>query len=109
MEAGDLDSLAASGASGGGAGGGLSVVRCRDENGCWHKYVYHKVCAGAGFGASLGGGITLGMGGENCTPGNYEGVFFEVSGILGVGGNKPAACLIDWRAPSSVYFLSLRR
>jgi len=66
-----------------GVGGGIQAVRCKDANGCWHKFIYTKVCGGVGGIANVGVGIITGFSGANCNPDNYEGWFLE--GSLGAG------------------------
>ena len=62
-------------------GGGLTVMRCDDECGKGHKFLYLKICGGLGTsGGSALGGYVWGVNGKSCRPDRYSGYFLEISG-----------------------------
>jgi RHS repeat-associated protein len=68
-------------------GGGATIVRCKDECGKAHWFLYVKICGGVGTpGGSGFGGYVSGLDGQDCKPGNYAGYFAEFSGGYGLGG-----------------------
>jgi hypothetical protein len=65
------------GAYGASVGQGLVTLRCKDGNGCSHRYVYRKYCVGAWRGIAGGGGMVTGI---DCKdPSTYAGWFKEGS------------------------------
>ena len=49
-------------------GYGRTVVSCKDEDGCSHKFLFRKWCFGGAVGASIGGGLVRGVSGRKCKP-----------------------------------------
>ena len=67
-------------------GEGHTVVVCQEECGKERKMLFEKVCFGAAFGISGGGGIIAGLDGEECKPETYEDWFFEAGFNTPYGG-----------------------
>jgi len=66
-------------------GYGRTVVSCKDEDGCSHKFLFKKWCFGGAIGGSVGGGLVRGVSGRKCKPSSYEKWFYEAGAAAGIG------------------------